>query len=129
MATVRTQLLPISFCTSRTSGSFPGRSTWIASKRSGISPSGNSTSTTPPRICTTRPVAFAMIFLQLFSGKRFRAAHNIQNIVRDRLLANLVVRQLQSANQLLGVIGGVTHGDHACSMFTRLRFQNGLVDL
>ncbi|MCK7485200.1 MAG: hypothetical protein MZU97_06330 [Bacillus subtilis] len=46
-----------------------------------------------------------------------------------RLLTNLVICQLQGADQFLGVVGRIAHGDHAGGMFAGLRFENGLVNL
>ena len=63
------------------------------------------------------------------SVERFCAAHNIQNIVRNTLLTNLVICQLQRADEFLGIVGRIAHGDHARRMFTGLRFEHSLIYL
>ena len=50
-------------------------------------------------------------------SQRVRAAHDIQQLFRDRFLAGLVIGQGQVADQIVGRVGGVAHGDHAGGMF------------
>ncbi len=56
------------------------------------------------------------------SGLRqcFSAANDVQNVVRDRLLAHLVVLQLIRLGQFSRIIGCAVHGDHACRVLARL---------
>src|ERR1700686_3176040 len=142
IAMVRTVLSPIAPSTSRTTT----RPSWVftssASKSSGCSPGGNSTSTTAPMTWLTWPslVSFPSVFdvclvFAIFSppsARRphgFGAANDLHELCRDAGLAHLVREKRQRIDQVAGGVGRVLHRDPLGRVFAGLVLQHGLEDL
>src|SRR5689334_18980359 len=56
------------------------------------------------------------------------AADDLRQFLRDRGLAALVVHQLQLVDDRLRVVRSGLHRDHACRLFRRHVFRDGLID-
>src|SRR5580704_3732793 len=141
IAMVRTVLSPIAPSTSRTTT----RPSWVltsrASKSSGCSPGGNSTSTTAPMTWLTWPsVVFffsvlgaCLVFaINPPSARRphgFGAANDLHQLCRDAGLAHLVREQRERVDQVAGGVGRVLHCDHLGRVLARLVLQHRLEDL
>src|SRR3982074_642404 len=128
IAMVRTTLSPIAPSTSSTTmRPLPGL-TSRASKSSGCSPGGNSTSTTAPMTWLTRPsLAFFSTFGVCFvlaiwlsspsiasarRPHRFGAGNDLHQLGGDACLADLVRVQRERVDQVAGGVGRVLHRDH-----------------
>src|SRR5436305_14743743 len=103
----------------------------------GTSPS-NSTSTTGPMTWTILPLltalppgAFPVIGSFIFPclTERHLAADDFEQFLGDIALAQLVVFERQVLDEILGVIGGVFHGDHAGALFAGLGIQQHLIEV
>src|SRR5947209_830932 len=94
---------------------------------------GNSMSTTLPRTCTTVPLVRVVVGAAKSGLLRLRLAGRagdyLENLGRDRRLANFVVGQGQVRDQVVGVVGGVLHRHHLRRVEAGHRFQQRLVDL
>src|SRR3981081_2795871 len=118
----------------------------------GRSSPSNSTSTTGPMTWTTCPFCLASVrrepsFDSDFLGfsavgmcvvglcvvrrsacESVSAADDLQQLGGDGLLAHLVGGQGEITDELVGVVGGVAHGDHACRLLAGQVLQHRLVD-
>ena len=56
-------------------------------------------------------------------------AHNIQQFVCDCLLAGFIVLQCQFLDQVVGIVVGRLHGEHAGGMFSRDGVEQSRVDM
>src|SRR5258706_15783497 len=106
----------------------------------GSSRAGNSTSTTGPVIRMTRPVALGAFALggaavamvvsvppgSCSGSARLRAGRDLDHLAGDIGLADLVVGQRQVVDEVLGVLRGVLHRNHAARFLAGLAFQHGL---
>src|ERR1700674_4681569 len=109
-------------------------------------PGSNSTSMTGPMIWTIFPVL--MLPLLFISSPRtagpqprdvlrlalpllegFGAADDVEQLLRDLLLACLVVLDREDFDHFLGVRGGRFHGGHARAVLARSRLHERAVDL
>src|SRR5215472_3283214 len=106
-------------CTSATSLP-PSCSTTTALYSSGMDSGSNSTSSTGPITCTTRPVAFLSTFdflgaaldfvaIGFLSVECFGTADDFGELLRDLALPRPVIRPLEDVEHLTGVIGRVLH--------------------
>src|SRR4029078_5721210 len=128
MATDPTKLCPSCWATSQTSGSSPSRSISTAFRMAGSSPAGNSMSTTGPVIWMTCPTlaggALAMSFSSSWErSARSRAGCDLDHLAGDVGLADLVVRQREVVDQLLGILGRALHLDHPARILRHSRPQ------
>src|SRR3990167_3976564 len=86
----------------------------------GSLPGSNSTSTTGPMTWTMVPWLMTGPFppsrYASTDWKGFRPADNVQELLRDALLAGLVVLDGQEIDHLAGVLGRGLHGRHARSV-------------
>src|SRR5678815_4445131 len=78
---------------------------------------GNSTSTTLPSTCVTRPsvrtAAVVMVNLSPRArSERSRPGDDLEYLRRDRTLTGLVVGQCQIVQQVVGIVGRVAHRHH-----------------
>src|SRR6478735_5270180 len=85
----------------------------------GGSASGNSTSTTAPTTCTTLPI---------FIGSLRLAAGDLEQFPGDVALPQLVVFELQRANEVFGAVGRALHRHHARALLARFGVQQRDVD-
>ena len=60
---------------------------------------------------------------------RLRAAHNLDDLVRDGRLTNAIGVERQSADQVRGVLRRRVHRGHPGSVLTRDRFEQSVEDL
>src|SRR5215217_4990148 len=116
---------------------------------------GNCTSTTGPVICKIAPVAPPALFpfadttsvtigvasgwvctsvivppvSRVLAGHRVGAGRDLGNLSRDLCLTRLVVRERQLLLDLLGIVGGASHGHHSRRMLGGDPFENRLVEL
>ena len=51
------------------------------------------------------------------------SANDVQQLIRNRLLAALVVLLRQILNQLIGIVRGSLHGKHTCRVLGSVRIQ------
>src|SRR3954467_1997961 len=99
----------------------------------GSAPAGNAMSTTGPVVWMTWPVAggaaVAMGF-QLPPVSRASACvgagRDLDHLAGDVGLADLVVGERQVLDEVLGVLGGVLHGDHPARFLAGLRLEDRL---
>src|SRR6185295_11442313 len=132
MATERTQLLPRCWATSHTSGSWPSRSISTAFRIAGSAPAGNSMSTTGPVIWMTCPslmggaLAMSVSSSWVLDSARSRAGRDFDHLAGDVGLADLVVRQREVVDQLLGILSRILHRDHPARFLARLRLEDGV---
>src|SRR6266851_94105 len=146
IAIVRTVLSPMAPSTSSTTTRPSCVLTSSASKSSGCSPAGNSTSTTAPMTWLTWPsllffvsafgarFVFAICLISFLlpsarSPHRFGAANDLHQLCRDAGLAHLVRVERQRVDQVAGGVGRVLHRDHLGRVLARLVLQHGLEDL
>src|SRR4051794_13851342 len=61
-------------------------------------------------------------------GHRFGGRRNLGDLVGNSGLANLVVRQGQTRDEVVGIISGGSHGDHLRAEERRSRFEDCLVN-
>src|SRR5512145_1991599 len=96
----------------------------------GSLPGSNSTSTTGPITWTILPSLIRWLPSGLGAGaERFRPADDVEQFLRNPLLARLVVADRELPDQLLGVLGGGFHGRHPRPVLPRRGFQQRVVEL
>src|SRR5215475_11818850 len=97
----------------------------------GSLPGSNSTSTTGPMTWTILPWLMRRSSWLRFDGlaKRFRSTDDIQELLRDPLLAGLVVLDGQEVDHVAGVLGRGFHGRHAGAVLARHRLHERTVHL
>src|SRR5262245_37488976 len=96
----------------------------------GSLPGSNSTSTTGPITWTILPSLMRMLPSGLGArAEGLRAADDVEQLLRDPLLARLVVADRQETDQLLGVLGGGFHGRHPRPVLSGRGFQQRAVEL
>src|SRR3954467_8548875 len=97
-------------------------------------PAGNSMSTTGPVIWMTRPrPAGASVVMSgsascVLTSASVRAGRDLDHLASDVGLSDLVVRERQVLDELLGVLGCVLHRDHPGALLARLALEHRLVD-
>lgn len=57
------------------------------------------------------------------------SANDVQQLIRNRLLAALVVLLRQILNQLIGIVRGSLHGKHTCRVLGSVRIQQDRINL
>src|SRR5215510_15909677 len=97
----------------------------------GSFPGSNSTSTTGPITWTILPWlicgSLELRFHRLTEG--FGSAHDVQELLRDALLARLVELDGQHIDHLARVLGGRLHGRHTGTVLARRRLHERAVHL
>src|SRR5215470_11290381 len=97
----------------------------------GSFPGSNSTSTTGPITWTILPWlicgSLELRFHRLTEG--FGSAHDVQELLRDALLARLVELDGQHIDHLARVLGGRLHGRHAGTVLPRRRLHERAIHL
>src|SRR5215510_6690029 len=92
----------------------------------GSEPVGNLTSTTGPTTSRTLPVATVLSRLLL---QGFGAAHHLEELLGDALLAGAVVLAAQGADDVVRRVRRLLHGVAARGELGCERFEDGRVDL
>src|SRR3954454_1635634 len=99
----------------------------------GSAPAGNAMSTTGPVIWMTSPVAGGAAVAMGFqlppvsrASAGVGAGRDLDHLASDVGLADLVVGERQILDEVLGVLGGVLHGDHPAGFLAGLRLEDGL---
>src|ERR1043165_6698169 len=109
--------------------------------------SSNSTSTTGPITCTTRPTFSVAMYLFLATRRaaaqrrgasspcyvlrslRPRSRHHLDDLLRDRRLPHLVHVEREPVDHVTRVARGRVHGRHARAVLRRRGLQEGAPDL
>src|SRR5262244_2351706 len=97
----------------------------------GSFPGSNSTSTTGPITWTILPWLMCGSLDLRFHGfsEGFGSPHDVQELLRNALLARLVELDGQDVDHLPGVLGGGLHGRHAGAVLPRRRLHERAIHL